>query len=142
MACPYFHAVKPRAQTDSSRSAMLPLGDAWDGVCRAHPESPSNPDETTLQSCCNMGYARGCCPRFPAGDGPDAARLHHRLRHRRNTPRLLRSGARPSPVVAWPAGVFPLRESMDSHGANDATINLAHAYVTSYLRRISEASAG
>src|SRR5580698_3348897 len=75
MACPYFHAVKPRRQTDRSRSAMLPLGDAWDGVCHANPDSPCEPDEITLLSHCNMGYARGCCARFPAGDGPDAARF-------------------------------------------------------------------
>jgi hypothetical protein len=25
--------------------------------------------------CCNLGYARGECPRFPQGDGPDAVRF-------------------------------------------------------------------
>ena len=75
MACPYFHAVTVRSQTDNSRSAMLPLGDAWDGFCQAISDAPWEPDENTLLSCCNMGYARGCCTRFPAGDGPDAARF-------------------------------------------------------------------
>lgn len=54
---------------------MLPLGDAWAGVCRSVPESPSDPDASSVRPLCNLGYARGKCPRFPAGDGPDAVRF-------------------------------------------------------------------
>ena len=28
-----------------------------------------------LSECCNMGYARGVCSRFPKGPGPDAVRF-------------------------------------------------------------------
>jgi hypothetical protein len=141
VACPYFHAVKPRAQTDTSRSAMLPLGDAWDGVCRANAESPWEPDETTLRSRCNMGYARGCCPRFPVGDGPDAARFTIAA----ESPETLRvyyvleRDHRP-----WSHGPLEFSragDSVDGQSAGEATLNLARAYVASYLRRISEASA-
>jgi len=140
MACPYFHAAKPRAQTDNSRAAMLPLGDAWEGVCRAIPESLWEPDETTLLSCCNMGYARGCCARFPAGDGPDAVRFtiagddpqglhvyyvlerdHHPWSH--------------GPLEFSPAGAAFLGPP-----TSEATLRLARAYVESYQRRISEPS--
>ncbi len=140
MACPYFQAVKPRRQTDLSRSAMLPLGDAWDGVCRANPSVPCEPDEITLLSHCNMGYARGCCANFPAGDGPDAARFtiaadgpeglrvyyvlerdHHPWSH--------------GPIEFSHTGT-----SLADQSASDATLGLARAYVESYLRRISEAS--
>jgi hypothetical protein len=140
MACPYFHAVKPRSQTDNSRSAMLPLGDAWDGLCAADPEAPWEPDEITLLSICNMGYARGCCPRFPSGDGPDAARFTIAA----DTPETLRvyyvleRNHHP-----WSHG--PLEFSRDGAAfadttAAESTLQLARAYVKSYLRRISEAS--
>lgn len=142
MACPYFHAVKPRSQTDPSRSAMLPLGDAWEGLCGANPDSPWEPDEITLLTICNMGYARGRCAHFPAGDGPDAARFtiaadgpetlrvyyvlerdHHPWAH--GPLEFSRAGSAFTP--GQPIG--------------DATLGLARAYVESYLRRISEASA-
>jgi hypothetical protein len=140
MACPYFHAVKPRSQTDGSRSAMLPLGDAWDGVCRALPESAWEPDEITLLTLCNMGYARGCCPRFPAGDGPDAARFT-----------IARGGPETIHVYyvlerdhrPWAHGPLEFSRAggaLPDQPASEATLRLARAYVESYLRRISEAS--
>jgi len=151
MACPYFRAVKPRRQTDRSRSAMLPLGDAWDGDCRANPDSPCEPDEITLLSYCNMGYARGCCARFPPGDGPDAARFT-----------IAADGAADG-TADGPDGPETLRvyyvlerdHHPWSHGplefsrtgsaaanqsASEATLGLARAYVASSLPRISEAS--
>ena len=54
---------------------MLPLGDAWSGECHADPDRPWQPDESTMRPLCNLGYARGSCPRFPAGEGPDAVRF-------------------------------------------------------------------
>jgi hypothetical protein len=70
MACPYFYPVAP----SRNGSAMLPLGDRWDGVCRAAPDAVRKPDDSILRLC-NMGYARGQCPHFPACDGPDAVRF-------------------------------------------------------------------
>jgi hypothetical protein len=140
MACPYFHALKPRIRTGNSRAAMLPLGDLWEGLCRADPDVAWEPDETTLLSFCNMGYARGGCDRFPAGDGPDAARftiagndaagLHLYY--------VLERDHRP-----WSHG--PLEFSPDGAAflgppTGETTLRLARAYVESYLRRISEAS--
>ena len=119
---------------------MLPLGDAWDGVCRANPESPWQPDEITLLSHCNLGYARGCCPRFPAGEGPDAARFTIAA-DGAETVRLyyvLERDHRP-----WAHGPLEYSRSSGSfpeESAGEATLALARAYVESYLRRISEAS--
>jgi hypothetical protein len=53
---------------------MLPLGGEWAGLCRAEPGAPVQADEAALESC-NLGYARGACPRFPNGEGPDAVRF-------------------------------------------------------------------
>jgi len=54
---------------------MLPLGDAWTGVCRAIPGHPFQPGETSLEPLCNLGYARGRCAHFPANGCADAARF-------------------------------------------------------------------
>jgi hypothetical protein len=72
MSCPYFDPTEPRG---AGGSAMLPLGGEWAGLCRAEPGAPVQPDESGLHSLCNLGYARGACRRFPAGEGPDAVRF-------------------------------------------------------------------
>jgi len=41
-------------------------------MCHADSARPVEADES---SCCNLGYARGRCPRFPSGEGPDAVRF-------------------------------------------------------------------
>lgn len=74
MACPYFFPVERRSCATDIRDAMLPLGDSWAGLCRATPDRPT-PDDAVLRPLCNLGYARGNCARFPAGDGPDAVRF-------------------------------------------------------------------
>jgi len=75
MACPYFYPVAPGARRRGHETAMLPLGNQWAGVCRSVPGSPWRPGEATLRPLCNFGYARGACPRFPSGEGPDAFRF-------------------------------------------------------------------
>jgi len=54
---------------------LLPLREFWFGVCHAGQEAGFKPDEHLLGECCNMGYARGKCSRFPEGPGPDAVRF-------------------------------------------------------------------
>ena len=138
MACPYFFPVEARAQ--AGPNAMLPLGDAWDGVCRAVPDRPWQPDESILRALCNLGYARGSCARFPAVDGPDAVRFavshddgaclriylvverdHHPFSH--------------GPLEYSRAG-----GAFVEPPADETTNRQARAYVESYLRRKSEAS--
>jgi len=74
MACPYFYPVE-RTRASDVRDAMLPLGDAWSGFCRALPGLSTPPDEAGVRPLCNLGYARGNCARFPATNGPDAVRF-------------------------------------------------------------------
>jgi hypothetical protein len=82
VACPYFYPLEPEGgwtppslSTPSARQdAMLPLGGRWRGVCRAEPAAATEPEES-MCPVCNLGYARGVCERFPAGDGPDAVRF-------------------------------------------------------------------
>jgi hypothetical protein len=70
MACPYFYPVDARAG-----SAMLPLGDWWQGYCHAVPGAPHPTGGSGCETTCNLGYARGECARFPEGAGPDAVRF-------------------------------------------------------------------
>src|SRR5262249_9621337 len=75
MACPYFFPLHPTFEGEGPQHAMLPLGGLWSGDCRAAHCGQSQPDEATVRSLCNLGYARGTCSRFPVEDGPDAVRF-------------------------------------------------------------------
>jgi hypothetical protein len=75
MCCPYFAPVRRTgAPGEPGDGAMLPLGDRWAGECRSPSGCHEQPDEPP-DRLCNLGYARQECPRFPAGDGPDAVRF-------------------------------------------------------------------
>jgi hypothetical protein len=52
----------------------MPLGDAYSGLCRAALES-FQPDRSIILECCNLGYPRGKCARFPEDGTPDAVRF-------------------------------------------------------------------
>ena len=67
MSCPYFYPTQSRGD-----SALLPLGDWWQGLCHTDPAQPAEPVDAM---CCNLGYARGQCARFPDTAGPDAVRF-------------------------------------------------------------------
>lgn len=140
MSCPYFYPVEPRAPGGGAHSAMLPLGDAWAGMCRAVPDRPWRPEDAMLRPLCNLGYARGQCAHFPPDDGPDAVRFavsrddgaslrvyyvierdHHPFAH--------------GPLdYSLAAGDFVNPPSFENVGRQ------ARAYVESYLRRKKEAS--
>jgi hypothetical protein len=113
----------------------MPLGDLWLGLCMADTATPFRPDDHTLSELCNMGYARGRCPRFPQAPGADAVRFcisrdsgdlvqvmyaieqnHHPHAH----------------------GTVEYARSAGTFGAGELDANLesqARAYVSSYLRR-------
>jgi len=119
----------------------MPLGDLWLGVCAADPVTPFRPDEHTLSEACNMGYARGRCPRFPVAAAADAVRFcisgdsgdlvqvmyaieqnHHPRAH----------------------GTVEYARSSGTFGAGKLDAHLecqARAYIASYLRRKPAAAA-
>ena len=76
MACPFFHPAEPFADGAWLKPPRLPLGDACLGRCMAEPAGPVLPSLDELRQCCNLGYARGRCSRFPAAsDAMDAIRF-------------------------------------------------------------------
>ena len=116
---------------------MLPLGELWDGTCRAQPADPVAIHDAERTPLCNLGYARDACPRFPAGDNPDAVRFAMSLDSR---------GAENIRYVIE-SGHYPYRHGVIAPGAGAAEnhddpllARQALAYFTSYQRRIREAS--
>ncbi len=140
MACPYFVPLEPDPHI-SSAHAMLPLGDAWSGMCHADPAGPWQPGAETLYPLCNIGYARARCPRFPAGDGPDAVRFSISAEDGSSV-RLYYVVERDHLPFAHGPLEFRLPEA-DFRPAPPlpAVARLAQAYVSSYFRRRDEASA-
>jgi hypothetical protein len=117
---------------------MLPLGDAWMGICHAVPDQLFQPDDSLLDPFCNLGYARGRCPRFPADDGPDAVRFTIisddgaalRLYY------VLERDHHPFAHGALEFSVAQNKLTTPAEGAQTAA--QARAYAASYLRRTSE----
>ena len=72
MACPFFVPSRRLETTGWVRPPRYPLGDLFSGSCHA---IPSDPAEGHQDECCNFGYARGRCDRFPGGSAPDAVRF-------------------------------------------------------------------
>jgi hypothetical protein len=55
---------------------LRPLRNFWSGMCHAEAAKPfEQSDEHVLGECCNMGYARQKCSKFPEASGPDAVRF-------------------------------------------------------------------
>ena len=134
MPCPYFHPLGQLAWPNAPR---LPLGDAYAGICRADPGHPADPDPVTLRDCCNLGYARGKCPRFPDAAGPDAVRF------------AVTADAGASIAIYWvrerahePFDHGAIEYSVESQAFTAAAVDAAvrqqaEAYVDAYLRRKS-----
>ena len=108
------------------------------------PCRPSNnraADESALRPLCNLGYARGVCPRFPTDDGgPDAARFTIRQDDGASL-RLYYVLERDHQPFAHGPLEFPLdRDGPTTAPAGSLTGRQARAYVASYLRRKAAAS--
>ena len=130
MACPHFEPIKHRADTGT----LLPLRDFWFGVCRAD-AAGFQPDERLLSDCCNMGYARGKCSRFPQAAGPDSVRFtiardaDQRILVSFAVERDHRPHSQGSLEFSRTAGTFA------SLNSDPLIEKQAGAYVASYLRR-------
>lgn len=130
MPCPYF---RPERRLGPPRT-FVPLGDLWAGSCTADSAAPQ-PDESTVSSLCNVGYARGRCARYPEGGGADAVRFSLAADR----------GGAISVRFAVERGYLPLAHGtlvfsggiLKTAAPEDAPLvaRQAEAYVESYLRR-------
>ena len=72
MPCPLFIPEEPLDTSGWDIAPRMPLGKAWAGLCSS---DSSRPDSEALWKWCNVGYARGSCPRFPLAHLEDAVRF-------------------------------------------------------------------
>jgi hypothetical protein len=144
VSCPYFEPLEPLTSLDDRRTAMLPLGAMWAGVCRANPDQPFQPADSSLLPLCNLGYAREVCRQFPSGNGPDAVRFN--VRGDDGALILLTYVLERDhhPFAHGPLEYSMRERSLRADGAGEACepglARQARAYVESYLRRKAEAS--
>ena len=75
MACPFFLPLRRLGSSGWNPEPRLPLGDAYEGSCRACASSPFEPPEEIQRDLCNCGYARGRCSHFPDNGAADAVRF-------------------------------------------------------------------
>jgi len=75
MACPYFHPTTRIEDNSWIIPPRLPLGDAYNGECRAN-TAAFQPPENVVRETCNVGYARESCTHFPPDAPADAVRFH------------------------------------------------------------------
>ena len=75
MACPFFYPTGQLNEPYWPHPRRLPLGSGFVGICRAQAREEFRPSEFAMLDCCNLGYARGACPRFPADGAADAVRF-------------------------------------------------------------------
>jgi hypothetical protein len=73
MPCPFFEP-QALAADPAHPNARLPLLDEYDGVCRAAAEAFRVPRDLRFP-CCNHGYSRGSCSRFPASETRSSIRF-------------------------------------------------------------------
>ena len=117
---------------------MLPLGQSWAGTCRAVADEAWTPDDHSLRQCCNLGYARRSCPRFPAGDGPDAVRFTISS-HEADILRIYYVVERDHHPFAHGLMACAVASGQWSPPSQDETLQRqAQAYVESYLHRKKE----
>jgi hypothetical protein len=75
MACPFFYPVERFQEREWATPPRLPLGDPYHGMCLVNPTRERRPDLEIERQYCNLGYARGKCPRFPADAEADSVRF-------------------------------------------------------------------
>jgi hypothetical protein len=117
---------------------MLPLGDSWGGICRAQPGVPWTPGEDVLRPLCNLGYARGECPRFPGDGAPDAVRFTIARRDSEGLHLYYVVERDHHPYAHGPLDFAPERGVAGSAPVEDFVLRQAAAYIRSYLRRKTE----
>jgi len=76
VACPFFAPSRRLENTDWVLPPRYPLGDLFSGTCHASASDlTEGRHDDHQEECCNFGYARTRCDRFPGGSAPDAVRF-------------------------------------------------------------------
>ncbi len=139
MACPYFFPTKRLAESAWPKHPRLPLGDPYNGICRADPMHERIPAAQLLRECCNIGHAGTRCSHFPKKDaGPDAIR-YSVADDAMDLIRIFYVAERAERTVDHGTIEFETATGLFRDGPAGETLEKqARAYVESYLRRKTE----
>lgn len=142
MSCPYFYPVQPLGGEADTQTPLLPLGNLWNGVCRANASQARHPEESVLRRVCHLGYARGRCLRFPVDDpGADAVRFTI-SRHEPDSLHLYYVLERDHhPFAHGPLEYSIAARRLVQAPPNEILARQVEAYAESYLRRKAAAGA-
>lgn len=121
--------------------SRLPLGCGWLGHCTAPGHAGESPSQETVESCCNLGYARNC-GWAPADRAWDAVRFSVLTPEERNPAnparslRLLYVCERDHRPVEHGELLIELATASWKRGHSDARIQkMAECFVDSYLKK-------
>ena len=132
MCCPYFSPVEARTAAEDARHSMLPLGGFWSGTCVAEPDINTSQD----LRCCNLGYARGQCSRFPKDAEADAVRFTISSDVADSIGLYYVIERDHEPFAHGPLQYSRSARSIPELPTGDRLARQAQAYIESYLRRL------
>jgi len=135
MPCPYFEPrnIAVHRQHDNAR---LPLIDEYEGLCHAASEPIDAPAELRFR-CCNHGYSRGCCERFPSAE-PRSSLRYDVVRHTESTLDLVCIEEQNYAPLAWrPVQYFLATERLEPELRNVCMQAQVTAFCRSYVKRFS-----
>jgi hypothetical protein len=138
MACPYF---QPKDRFDDKtwrKHPRLPLGDPYTGLCLVDPMRGWAPDGATLRDCCNLGYARKKCSRFPDQASADAVRFSVTADENGIVRIFFVQERGHEPVEHGTLDYFTGTGEFQGSASNRLLEAQAQAYIVSYFRRKSE----
>ena len=135
MPCPYF-APRSIAAQPQKPNARLPLIDEYEGWCHAGSGPIEAPAELRFR-CCNHGYSKGCCERFPSGDARSSLR-YNVVKVVENTLELVCIEEQNYAPLRWRTlQYFSTTQHLEPEPEDACTQAQAIAFCHSYLRRFS-----
>lgn len=136
MACPFFAPSRRLENTDWVRPPRYPLGDLFRGTCHASAPDISDGHQ---DECCNFGYARGRCDRFPGDGAPDAVRFSiiEETPAKLLVVYVVEKDHAPAEFGTLEYAVEDAR--LDGPVISDVLVQQARAFLESYLSRRAEA---
>jgi len=128
VACPFFFPLEKLETENWLHAPRVPLGDLYQGECRA--QAPLPPATLASTDYCNNGYGRGHCEYFPAKADADAFRFHLIADHgdRLEIQYILEK-------KCWPIEHGVLNIASDEPRAEDTLRQQAVSFAASYRRR-------
>jgi hypothetical protein len=135
MPCPYFEPRKI-VEHPARANVRLPLIDEYEGLCHAGSEPIQAPAEVRFR-CCNHGYSKGCCERFPVAEVRSSVR-YSVVRHNQTALDLICIEEQNYAPLRWRALQYVLASECLNPEIDDACVwAQAVAFCRSYLRHFS-----